>query len=295
MRSANGSIQETELVKQGKFKQRTLESYEERLRLHVLPYIGGVKLADLKPTHIRKMQDNIKSDPMKREARRVISAVLKDALYDELITSNPVNSVRPPDPSDYEPEVLDLQDIEVYLWHFKDTRIENVVLLALGGAYRRGEICALDVEDINLETGEVTIDDAYVASIKDQALHETTKTGEKRNNFLPRFVLERLRVTLPESGPIARRHDGERLTPAAVSRLYRKIQKTLPEGVPRISLKNLRHTSLTMVFDATGNFDAVKEHGGHASQNTSRRFYVRAHEHQKKQAAKAVDALFSGK
>ncbi len=130
------------LIAKGKFKIRTLESYEERLRLHILPYIGHVQVQELRPIHVRMVQDAAPTDAVAREARKVLSSMITEAMYDELLASNPVKNVRPIDESDYEPEQLDVEDMEVYLWHFKDTRVENVVLLAIGGAYRRGEIVA---------------------------------------------------------------------------------------------------------------------------------------------------------
>lgn len=280
-----------EKVKAGKAKQRTYESYEERLRLHVLPFIGDVELRDLKPSHVRACQDAAATDAMKLEVRKALSAMLKEAVYDGLVPYNPVQSVRPPDRSKYEPEVLDLEDVEVYLWHFRGTRIEPVVLLAIGGAYRRGELAALMVEDINFETGTVTVDDAYVEA-RAGTLHETPKNHKPRTNKLPRFVIDRLKEILPSSGHIITRPDGGMMKPASIEQLYKRTRDKLPEGVPRITLKNLRHTSLTMAYDATGDLQAVAGHGGH-SEAVSKRHYIREHDAQETRLVDAVDEYFA--
>lgn len=277
-------------LKEGHIKQRTYESYEERLRLHVIPYIGDIPISEIKPSHVRICQEAGKTEAVKREARKAMSCLFREAVYDELLEYNPVQSVRPPKKSTYEPEVLDIEDIEVYLWHFRDTRAEALVLLALGGAYRRGELDALNVEDINLETGQVWIDDAYVES-KGGTIHESPKNRKERSNRLPLFVLERLREILPASGAVVQTLKGERMKPASIAQLYERIRDKLPEGVPRISLKNLRHTGLTAAFDATGNIDRVAGHGGH-SKEVSKRHYIREHDDQEITLADDLDRYF---
>lgn len=277
-----------ERVAKGEIKQRTYESYKERLELHVYPYIGSVQFCDLKPSHVRICQDAAKTDAMKAEARKVMSAMFKEAVYQEIIPFNPVLSVRPPSPSTYEPDVLDEEDIEVYLWHFRDTRIEPVVLLAIGGAFRRGEITALNVDDIDFDTGLVNIDDAYVESKELGVVNDSPKNGKARRIALPRFILDRLQEILPPSGPVIQSLDGQRLQPKSISQLYERIRDKLPEGVPRISLKNLRHTSLTMAYDAIGDYERVAAHGGH-SKAVSKRHYIRAHENQELKLANQVD------
>lgn len=271
-----------------RFKQTTYDAYEARLRLHVTPHIGDVPLMEIGAREVRAVQDAQATEAAKVEARKVMGAVFKEAVYDELMGENPVTRVRPPDPGEYQPDLLDEEDIDVYLWHFRGTRSENVVLLALGGAYRRGELAAMDAEDVDLDTGVVSVGASMVPTSKG-VIEDTPKNHKARTNVLPGFILERLRETLPESGPVARTLDGRRLKPDMVSRLYLKELKTLPEGVPRVTLKNLRHTALTLVFDATGDMEAAAMQGGHSSQSTSRKYYVRPHEAPKRRVAEKVD------
>lgn len=277
-------------LKRGNYKQRTVESYEERLNLHVLPHIGHLTFSELRPSHVRECQNAAATEAMRREVRKTLSVLFKEATYDDLIAFNPVQSVKPPKPPTYEPMVLDVEDIEVYLWHFKDTRAEALVLLALGGAYRRGELAALDVEDIDLETGWVTIDDSYVEA-KEGTRHESRKNRKAHRNKLPSFILERLRDILPESGPVIPTLKGGRMRPTSIRHLYERIRDTLPEGVPRIPLKNLRHTSLSAAFDATGSVDRVAGHGGHTVA-VSKKHYIREHEDQEEALSDDMDTFF---
>ncbi len=277
----------------GKYKQTTYDYYECQLRLHIIPFIGRVKMSDIKPRHIRLVEEQAETQAAKIAVHKAMSAMFREATYDDIMEANPVDAVRPPEHTDYEPVILDAEDLSVYLWHFQDTRIEPVVLLAIGGAYRRGEIVALDVDDINLETGWVTIDDEVVNSSVG-VITEAPKNNKKRRNRLPQFITERLKLVLPKSGPVMQTESGERMMPSGVRSLYNRTLKTLPEGVPRIPLKNLRHSSLTMVYDATGNIERSKDHGGHLDKAVTERHYVRAHDDQENATADAMDSYIRG-
>lgn len=275
----------------GRYKQRTYDSYEGRLRLHILPIIGDLKISEVRPKHIRKVENEAPSQAMRIEVHKVMSAMFKEATFDELIDSNPVAAVRPPEPTDYEPTVLDAEDLAVYLWHFANTRVEPAVLLAIGGSYRRGEILALNVDDINLETGKVTIDDELINSSVG-VLNDDPKNRKARTNILPLFIVERLRKVLPKSGPVMQTLAGARMNPDGLRSLYNRTLAKLPEDVPRIPLKNLRHSSLTAIYDATGSLERARGHGGHLNQAVTQKHYIRAHDNQERLTAEAVDAFF---
>lgn len=277
-----------ELVDSGKLKQTTLDSYRHRLEAYALPAIGDLMVGTIEASDIRYALSTIESVPMQKEVHKTLSAMFTVACkVDGLRKDNPVKEVKPPEPPHYEPDVLDAEDIEVYFWHFRGTRLEPIVLLAIGGSFRRGELDALNVEDVDLDTGRVVVDDAYTETSKGRT-HTTPKNKKARITYLAPFILERLREVMPETGPIAYKLGGGRLSPSSLSRLYRQALETLPEGVPHITLKNLRHTGQTLSYDASGNLDRVADHGGH-SPKVAKAHYIREHEHQEKLLAAEVD------
>jgi len=61
-----------------------------------------------------------------------------------------------------------------------------------------------------------------------------------------------------------------------------------------IPFKNLRHTSLSMVYEATGDIKAASKRGRHASVYITERFYVRASDEVDRRCADALDAALDG-
>lgn len=281
-------------AKEKELKPSTFETYERRIFNHLEPGLGGFELTEITPQVIRKWLSD-KPSKIQRECRRMLRIVLQSAIYDGFLDSNPVDRVRPPKVERYEPEVLDAEDVEVYLWHFRDMRSEPFVLIAMGCGLRRGELVALNVEDINPVTGSIVVDNSIVPT-KAGAIDGAPKSQSGyRTVHMPKIFLDRLLEIMPESGAICRTLDGYRMAPAAVTHLYIKERDLLPDGVPRVSLKNLRHTSLTLAFDSGADIMAVKERAGHSNISITSRFYVRPKGERDIEAAALIDKKLAEK
>lgn len=276
-------------VKQ-KRKAKTYEGYEARLRLHVLPILKETKLSDITPAAINRLLDGLKPTVAK-ECRKTLSALFTEAVYDGYVKVNPCNAVRPIEVPYYEPDVLEDWEIAEYIEHFRDNEVEAAVLLAIGGGFRRGEIAALNVEDIDFSTGAVTIDDANV-STSSRVVNTDTKTHRQRIVHLPMAITSRLNDILPQTGAIFPASTG-RMHPDRISQLYRKHLKTLPENVQRVTLKNLRHSSLTLAYDSGVELSDVANRGGHSTSATTSRYYLRPKGERDIQAAQKMDDVLA--
>ena len=274
----------------------TYESYERRCRVFILPLLGGKRLRDVRASTVLRWLSTIEGEKRRKEARRMLSMVMAHAVQGGVIEANPAAALGRMTVEVYRPVVLDAEDIEVYLWHFRGTPAEPQVLLALGGGFRRGEICALDAEDVDPITGIVTIDDAFVAAGEGHMHHEKVKTVHGiREVVLPPSILKRLLEVMPEHGPICHTYDGRRVHPQYISTAYRRRLETLPEGVPRLPLKNLRHTSLTLAYDSGADILAVSRRAGHSSTGITARFYLRPQGIRDRLTAEGMDAALGGK
>lgn len=279
------------LIEQGKFKRSTLAAYEDRLRLYIYPTFADTPLKDITASRIRLWLGTFEKQTQAKEALKTLSSVLSFAVYDLRLRENPCKRVKPPETARYKPHPLDLEDIEVYRYFFRDETIEAAVLLAIGGGFRRGEICALNIEDIDFKTGEVTVDDAYIV-VRGEAIEETPKSESgTRTVHLPMSITRRLAEILPEHGPVLKGRNSERMYPSAVSHQYLRVQSKMPPEVPRIPLKDLRHSSLTLAYESGAEALALKDRGGHSNIDTTRRYYVRPKGNRDAEIARAMDSM----
>lgn len=279
--------------KKAEVKQLTYETYKRRLEKHVLPALGSKPMGDVTASDVRNALSLIGSPSIEKEARRTLHMVFQMAVYDDAVKDNPVSRVKPPRTEKYRPDVLTADEVVAYMDHFKGSLIEPAVLVVLGCGLRRGEVVALDAGDVDLETGAVTVDKSIVpTSIGDLQGPTKTENGV-RTVHLPRFVVDRLRECIPEDGPLVRNENGSRMKPEVLTHRFIRERDALPEGVTRISLKNLRHTSLTLAYDSGADLLDVSLRAGHSSTRITSDYYVRPKGTRDEKAAAMMDDMLS--
>lgn len=279
-------------AKEREVKRLTYSGYESKLKA-ITPIIADVKLADISPAHVRKVMGSFESPKAQASARRMLSVVFGFAVYDGQIESNPCKRVRPPKAPCYEPEVLDIDGINRYIEAFRGSIVEAAVLIAIGCGLRRGEILALDVEDIGRD-GTIKVRGNYLYDGHGTYTDTPKSANGLRTVHMPSVLLGRLLDILPESGPVLPGKDGGRMHPDALTHAFEKVVDELPDGVPRIPFKNLRHTSLTLAYDSGADLLAVSTRAGHSGTGITSRYYVRPKGERDRQIAQAMSQALGG-
>lgn len=279
-------------AKMQELKKSTYEGYESRLRLHVYPGIGDTRLCELTPTAVRSWLSGIDGQSRRREAYRMLRMLCQFAVYDDHLRENPCARVKPPRKERYEPTVLDVDGIAAYLELFRGSTVEAAVLLAVGCGLRRGEIAALDAGDVDAATGAVTVGASYLSLASGPEMSTPKSRSSYRTVHMPPGLLPRLLEVIPESGPLLVGEDGGRMHPDVITHVYERTLRGLPDGVPRVPLKNLRHTSLTLAYDSGSDLYDVSRRAGHSNMSITSRYYVRPKSSRDEQIARAMsDAL----
>jgi integrase len=142
-------------------RPRTLEVYEGYVRREIVPTIGGLEVAKLRPGHVRavltRMQQRGLSAATIAQARVVLSSALRQALDDGLITLNPVAAVKRPRVRRAEPHWPTMIQLAALLETSKQTLWEVPILLGTVTGARRSEILGISWEDVDLKTGTIFI------------------------------------------------------------------------------------------------------------------------------------------
>lgn len=272
-------------------KRRSVSGYKSRLRLYILPYFGDMPLKEITVQRVKMWLAEFEKPTLALEAYKVLKAILSHAVFELYLNSNPCMKVHAPKVPAYVPDTIGADDVFRYMEQYRGSSIEPAVLIAIGAGLRRGEICALDAEDIDWRTGELTIDDAYLSD-GGEAFSDTTKSPSGvRKVHVPKTILARLREVSPGSGPLMPGKDG-RMHPDAVKRAYERVQSrdTWPDDLPKVTLKNLRHSSLSLAYDAGADMLALQDRGGHANISTTKRYYLKPRGDRDAAIADAMDS-----
>jgi integrase len=165
---------DTDQPRRGLVNARTLERYEELLRLHVLPTLGKRPLQRIAPTEIDELYTALEARLSTRTVHHVhtvLGACFSAAVRKGLLVASPVAKAEAPVPGDSEAgQVLDQEQLTALLAGFRGSTLYPIVALAAFTGARRNEILALRWSDFDAGAKTLTIA---------RALEETRAHGRR--------------------------------------------------------------------------------------------------------------------
>ena len=270
---------------------RTYDRYSQVVRIHLLPYIGNVRLAALTPAHVRELLARLIENGMAPSSvdfcRTILHSALKAAMQRELLSRNVVKSTTPPKIERSEIVPPDIQAISNIL-ALAESSGHNLFavlhLLAYTGA-RRGEILGLDWEHVDVTEGTVSIVRSLGRS-SDGLTFGPTKTGNGRRTVdldtriievlqahQGRQLLEKIQAegAYRDKGLVFANPLGEPINPMQVTRAFQSLARQC--GVGHVKLHALRHFHASVLFQQKQSLFAVSRRLGHASISTTADLY----------------------
>ncbi len=210
--------------------QRGLESYEDALRLRVVPAIGNIAIGQIRPTHIQSIvADMIKKEYAPKTIKRTLSAinsVMRYAYDMEVIQNNPCDRVHAPKETQNNelhyftdeqtnrffdalerrypcvrkghasksPKTGKTFNVKEYTQYTEIPFQWRVYFnLAIYGGFRRGELCGLKWSDIDFEERTLSITRAVTKTKDGQIIKEPKTKSGIRTVKLPETTINILR------------------------------------------------------------------------------------------------------
>jgi integrase len=292
----------------------TLLRYELLLRDDVLSVVGGVELRKIKPAHVRLVLDTMQKRGVAPrtvvQARAVFGGVMKQALADGLIETNPVSAVKRPKVERAKKVVPTPEQIKAVVEASKGTSMEIPILLGATTGARRSEVSGLRWSEIDLQTGRMRIVQGLqwlpTSSGRELSFTDPKSDKARRSVTLLPSVVERLRTHRKEQierrlalgtewddsfgDLVCERGDGRPIDPD----LFTKTFKRLAAGAgldPRTRLHDLRHGVATQLARAGVHPHTVSSVMGHSSVAFTMDVYTEDWDEATEQAASALDRV----
>lgn len=163
-----------------------------------MPHLGRLKLADVTPADVRRLNRTMSGDGLsgttRRYAFRILSMVMHQAVVDRLIDVSPCEAVKPPKESRTEPQPLTEDEVRELLLRLAETPVFAPALVAYDTGLRRGEILALAWADVDLEAGIVHVRHAVEQIGPDVRLKEPKSERGRRDVKLSDPVVAALKT-----------------------------------------------------------------------------------------------------
>jgi integrase len=326
-----GSLSDAGRLTVGDYLQRWLENtaksktrattyarYEQLVRLHIKPILGGLQLSKLSTIHVEslyaEMERNGGTAWTRKMAGMVLTNALRHAVRLKLIPFNPAADVIKARPE--EKEMLFLTDAQarLFLAAARAHRLHTLFVLAIGSGMRQGELLGLRWSDIDFEKSTVSVSRSLAQVNGQFTLKEPKSKQSRRTITLPRFVMEALtehRAAMLAEGNIAAavfctrtgqyfgksnliRQVFRPILRRANDKVIEETTKTAVESalLPEIRFHDLRHTHATSLLGKGHSIKAVSQRLGHNSIEITLKTYAHVLPTDDAALAAGLDRLF---
>lgn len=281
------------LESKGRIRVSTSHSYAGHIRCHLIPELGHLRLAELKPSHVEALYRRLAEDGMSaRTVQRVhatLRAAFNSALRRGLIERNVVLHVELVGAQRYQAATWTPDQVGQFLDYLRDSedRLAALYQLLVLRGPRRGEAVGLRWSDVDLDAATATIEQA-VAQVGHNTYVQLPKMrGDIRRISLDADTVEALRqhraaqareraacgqAWRDQDNRVFTGVDGQGLHPGAVTKHFYAL--TEAAGLPRIRLHDLRHTAATIALEAGVPLKTVSDMLGHTSLATTADTYT---------------------
>lgn len=300
----------------------THSGYEVNIRCHINPYIGGIRIQELRATHIKDLYLKLQKDRTitingkKRHFKklsptsityvhRTLSKALEDAVNeDEIINRNPAKAVKPPkSKKKFKASFLPIATIREMLNKFKDDEMFVPVYLAVVLGLRRGEVLGLKWKYVDFENKVVKIrEESTMAYGKPIHLDEVKSEDSNRDIIVTDRIIKMLKehrrqqkvmqaalgIKYHKSDFVCTWPDGELFHPSHISRSFKKRMKEY--GLPEIRFHDLRHSNGALMIAANIPMKGASDRLGHSTITITEDFYGHVEQSIQEQIAEKIDS-----
>jgi len=290
---------------------RTHERYSEIVQKNILPLIGNVLLAKLRPVQISDAYAKALTSG-RRDGKgglspstvvymhRIIKQALKQAVIWGMIARNPADAVNPPKAERVGVRTFDMAQTAALIEELRGTRMLIPVMLAVLCGLRRGEIVALRWRHVDLEAGVLSIVES-AEQTREGVRYKPPKSGRGRTVALSATVREELRqhrlrqaeellrlgIRQDDATFVYAQEDGTPLQPRTLTHAWMKvIEKT---DLPRIRFHDLRHAHATHLLQSGVHPKVASERLGHSRVGITLDIYSHVLPGMQEDAASRVD------
>ena len=276
-----------ETYKKTTVSETVYKSYVARIKNHIIPAVGAMKLKDVKPTNLQEVM-NAQAGKSKTHCDKLLvtlRGIFGQAVKDELIRRDPSEDIKAPQAHDGTHRSITDEERARTLHTAETHRFGLAVKIMLLCGLRPQEAIALQWSDIDQINHRLMVRRAVK---KDGYIAETKSAAGNRDIPIPPMLWDSLHIPNNINQFILLNTRGERHTATSLRRAWRSFQH---EAGVTYELYCLRHTYCTDLESVGVPINVAKYLMGHSSIAVTSRIYTHMREDTLSAAADKIAAI----
>ncbi len=286
--------------------RNTVRSYEQLVKLHILPYVGNVRLDGFSADEVERLYSTLKQAGRSAAMRAKVHAALRSALNNAkrrgLIVVSPLDTVNPPRHRTGPVSSLTVKQTVTFLESVAEHRLGALFVLAVTTGLRQGELFGLRWDDVDFEHRSVWVRHAVQEIDGELNIVEPKTQHSKREVRIAPFAVAALRRRKRLAKKEPHNSDFVFTSPRGdllrKSNFLRRVYFPLRDAarLPKvIRFHDLRHTFASIHLQRGENPKVVQEALGHADVAFTLRTYSHVSPAVHRRAADALGSLLQGR
>ena len=295
----------------GTVARHTFVDYEGKVRLHLKPAIGHLRLQELTTAHLQALYRHKLDEGVGVRTINITHATISKALGEaeaqDLVRKNVAKAVKKPKEEHSEPDVMTVEEARRFLRAIVGDRLEALYLLAVTTGLRRSELLGLKWTDLDLDRGHLHVERSLDTQYGPAQENDLKREASRRSTLLLPPVIASLKAhrtnqtaERSEAGPAWREHGyifPTRVgTPERGDNILKRSLKPLAEkiGDPTLDFRKLRRSHSTFYAVLNIHPRVAQMNMGHGSFLTTMKYYTGVPADLQKQAVEALGELLFG-
>lgn len=290
-------------------KPLTYAAYRSKVKTHIIPALGNIKLSLLNPTQVQTFyNDLLRKKKLSKKTIKDVHGILHKAIGQAVeLNYIPTNATAPCKlPRVEKREILPFTetDIEAFLIAIEQHPFQPLFTVTLFTGMREGEVCGLPWDAVNFKKGTITIKQ-QLSKINGEHVIVSTKNDRVRVLTVAPFVMDILRDVKTEqlqnhlATGIAwqNKHNlvftsevGKHIVPTTLRKHFKKIATEI--GRPDARFHDLRHTYAVTALQEGDDSKTVQENLGHATASFTLNVYGHVSEKMKQESANRMQKYY---
>lgn len=267
----------------------TIKGYKRDLKLRLIPSFGDMPICDIGRYDIQKMISSCATKKVATNARETLSSILSLAVEMDVIDKNPASyHYQYPDASEYIPDRFgewlttwsEIVEVLDYLAeHHANEAVHRITLLGLTFGLRKGEILALQCEDVHIKERYISIKETYTQGEGAPEFSDPKTPKGFRDIPIMDIALPLLEAWSKEGGYIVKNRFSEAMKPPAARKAVGRVfdSGTFDDGrpLPKITPFSMRHSFATACAQAGIPDYKLQSWMGHRDISTTKQYYIK--------------------